>query len=1298
MSCPIRGERNSFNWKSIEDKYGEGAVYEAWAANNYTIPTLEDYEGKIRPTPKPGVETEKYTTSREIYEETLTIVSNIVNTADDLEIRIDGEGAENYFHKKLNKFVGRVTNLQKALYRKGKSKIQLLEQELNENSAYNEQLKRGGTRGHDLKEYLLNTLIKNEIPVKPNWISQEDFQKLSDQVSYVIEDSRSIQSEIDPTKEPIFLTEVSVYNADDEMAGTIDLLVIFSDKSGAVYDWKFRNMKLDEDGNIISSPFLELSKRESWDSQLSQYAKTLAKYGIKKIRRARIVPIYISYMNINNDFVRHIITPESKEDPAAKVLSVSKEFVDDRGLHKTIESLKKKRAEIEVKLKARNFTERDLAQLDTIEKALHAVMIEGELISYLDFIDEMLDQMDGDLAIFNPEEEGYILNDTISSNIGILELFKENTDSLLVKISKEKNKVSQEDYNLIKEKVASLNSKMANIRESFNNVLEERIKIQGDIHGVEGILELQKEKSGSFWVTYLSDWDHPIFKLFSKRKQDAIDDVRDKTREAKENIERVQHTLSIWAKSKGMSLQQAFNKIINSSGMLVTRFTSEFWQEREKAILNKDIEWMQENYEMTKESRDKMLSRRKDYEDHIKSMHNNPEVQKKRMSWWDSKNNVLGSPHAWISSTNRYISVKNPDKHTSSEWSYIQQNKPLKDFFEMHENYMIEFDKILNLPEVHIAKNFVANVHKDMMDTLLSTGISGVSSSFKNSLEIRQDDDFLGTIDSEGKPINVIPLLYLNPVRNSKGDIDNTQKSFDLGRSLILFAQMAYNYEAMSKIEDEVSLMKWTLASQDQILTDYLGNTVYEDVGKTRESHQKGSDKNKEAFDRFVEYYLYGRSLSSKEKDIEVPIGGRTYSGNKIIVKTLSYHSLVSLSFNVISAAGAMGGSFFNTLSGGAKRLHYDNKGIAASMKDLGDLVSGGRKKLVGVWDLLDISQENHSYKRANDLASKRLNKWFTFDKFFAAHRKVDEFIDLITLGGMMRKYGFDEKGQIKRLSLLPPNTKSLWESVKLENNKISIVDSEGNVASKKESRKFRLKVRRVAAQNKGNMSAEDINLAQTAILGRLLGQFRGWIPAMWKERFGDTRYDEVLEEVQFGRYRLVVGEFWKSGVLPTIKEFLGAYGELLMIYKGSNSMDTKAGNFFYEKYKEENPNSEITKEEFFQLRKSQFRAAASELAMYFAILPIILAAFSMADGDDDENSYALKKFAKIMNRTSLELGFFFNPTEFTQLLQSPVPVTSLLKDVTKLATHVLTLDPKTGKDIIKLTPVLKGLYYSMEE
>ena len=103
-------------------------------------------------------------------------------------------------------------------------------------------------------------------------------------------------------------------------------------------------------------------------------------------------------------------------------------------------------------------------------------------------------------------------------------------------------------------------------------------------------------------------------------------------------------------------------------------------------------------------------------------------------------------------------------------------------------------------------------------------------------------------------------------------------------------------------------------------------------------------------------------------------------------------------------------------------------------------------------------------------------------------------------------------------------------------------------------------------------------------------------------------------------------------------------------------------------------------------------RAFAFEIRMYLIAVGA-LAVMGVDWDDDGEKLYEEipmgKQFLKFANKSSMELGFLFMPTEAAQLARSPIPVLGLLLDTQKLLENSLdeARDVIAGEDYKGFVP-----------
>ena len=104
------------------------------------------------------------------------------------------------------------------------------------------------------------------------------------------------QNQIDKTLKPKYFVEQKVISAKHDRASTADLIIVFSDRSALVYEFKTRIVSKDDFNlNRFKSPDKITKKFKEWEVQLSTLAEDLKEtYGILDVVGGRVVPIPIT--------------------------------------------------------------------------------------------------------------------------------------------------------------------------------------------------------------------------------------------------------------------------------------------------------------------------------------------------------------------------------------------------------------------------------------------------------------------------------------------------------------------------------------------------------------------------------------------------------------------------------------------------------------------------------------------------------------------------------------------------------------------------------------------------------------------------------------------------------------------------------------------------------------------------------------------------------------------------------------------------------------------------------------------
>jgi hypothetical protein len=705
------------------------------------------------------------------------------------------------------------------------------------------------------------------------------------------------------------------------------------------------------------------------------------------------------------------------------------------------------------------------------------------------------------------------------------------------------------------------------------------------------------------------------------------------------------------------------------------RSSKSFYEERTKARVEKNWKWFLENYTQTaedkaryeKEQKSRFAAIDKRYKDEV-DVNGAPvslEWKRKQLKdLWVNQNNLAltanGTPlhaDAWLNENYLYATVKDPAKWHSAEYKTIQATPELKKFYDLHIRLTEEFREFL--PD-KLSRNFVANIRKDAIDVVATNGlgaIAGMGNSFLESFQVQEEDKELGMTDPfTGNVTPGIPTLYTRPIYNSEGKVDLANKSRDLARNLLMFANMAYNYKHMSEVEHMGLMLRHYIQSNQyqEMVTDAFGNVKYDSNTGSLKVKQ-GSPATVEAFNNWLNYYVYGQK--SQGSDIQKEINGKKYSGKKVLKGFMKYLAAKALSLNFISATASLTAAGASGLMEGVKNVHYNTTQFRNGFKK----AISRDPKIIAAFQFLQIPQEDFVYLKSTELSASKAVKMFTFDKLFILHRKGDDLVDFAITSAILEAKGFDSEGNLVDADGV--NVKSVYDSMKLENDKWK------NMYDLPQDQYTTLRnyIRYVASTIKGNMGTENVSAQKGNILYQVSMQFRNWLPRLAEERFSKLRFNPDIEKYEVGRYRVFWDQFTSETFLPAMKTFIK---NLVALKLSKVKGDPEMLKIMLANAKEKNPALEITLEEYTKLVESQNRAFAVEIRIILSIMLMLITTGALFGDDDEEDPLFVAQMIKAISRTNSELTFFLNPTSTKEILSSPFPVVSVLTDTYSLISN----------------------------
>jgi hypothetical protein len=452
----------------------------------------------------------------------------------------------------------------------------------------------------------------------------------------------------------------------------------------------------------------------------------------------------------------------------------------------------------------------------------------------------------------------------------------------------------------------------------------------------------------------------------------------------------------------------------------------------------------------------------------------------------------------------------------------------------------------------------------------------------------------------------------------------------------------------MEEIEGTARLLRNQLTESKEIETNIFGEVTYKDNKEIQ--LRNVSSETVEAFDTFINYYIYG--ITNTTKDRATKFGDDTYSFNKGVQNVLAFNSKRALAFNTLSATANLIGGLGNLFSIAARQKWFNRSNFLSSLKTLSAGPNVNEMPYLAL-EYFDILGEQDILNKMNTLSSSEIIKKYNSDKWFILQRGGDWVIQNTIVLSMLKSHTLDN-GKVVPLSQVK-DAKSLFDMLEVKNDKLNLQE----LLSDEEYLKLRNKMQRIAEMALGMSSRDNINTAKLSLGGRVIMQFRNWIPRMAEVRFGQLTYDEDLETYMKGKY---ASFFWDTlatkKALPLIKELVFGFGE---------NTKEKARELWIQA-KIDNPTLEITEEEYYNMHVENLRATMQELiiilsaiASYMAIKP---------DPDDDEAGKLRKHIAKTLARSVDELAFFISIPSLNEILGKAVPLQSLFTNIFNFISH----------------------------
>jgi hypothetical protein len=1066
-----------------------------------------------------------------------------------------------------------------------------------------------------------------------------------------------------------FIIEKPIGDKKKGIAGTPDLFVIYKDKDdktrGVILDWKFTNF-ISEKGKITQQE-LSRYKKEDYQKQLREYRRIYKEvYGIDIDIDASLFPISVNIgVNDKKEYIYKSIEIGNMEFNHQKLYLNRIPLETERTGLKTQDSILDSLTEQKRKLKdSTPKTEKEQARkthkLIELEKAIKQIIITKDLEAFFDVANGELNSIISDVNLT-----------TLRNAVDLIPYYKS------LNFSEYRNNLTEDKREVVNTKINNFLEKLQDVEAIVNDNLEKLVNKAVEELGITNLNEHQLDIG--WWskiMGSLSTKQNPYLKALYQLIMKAKDTARINFEKNLTEIDKLNKGVLEYAEANGIKNTDAFNFMYKTDKhgniVLINKFSKESFSLVEQARASKDFKFLKANLVFNKEKYTQRYEHTKAYYENFYV--DNPTKVKELLENYEKENNAEKYESAYLNRKNYSLSLNDKTLKLSEEYKHIQSNSQLKEFYDYFTNFVNNSRKELGLD---IDFKFIPQISQSIIEGVTKQGKEfSFTDNFFNSIAAG-DNGMYGEINSiTGNPEYSIGMTY----QKSLGKDAST----DLGKVLALWAKRYHEVKQLTDVEDTAQLLKSSLEKQELLVPDMFGNpAVDKETGEAQLVTALNSNT-LEAFKGYMNEAFY--NISSKQdigftvkrkrpvlKDGEIQRDENdkviteeydmNISGVKALNKFLNYVSSKTLGLNLISAGANLSGGIINGIYEGQKGRFYTKRNFVKAVK----YISGGNlnPKTMTALKYFDIMGDMEGFNKANNLSVSKAEKWFTYDKIFALQKQGDTLIHNSILISMLQTHGLDANNKIKHLRELPEGTKSLFDSMEIEDDNLKIAGLTDN-ADNIEYLKFRRKVHEVGKKILGNAPSYDIKLVNQSILGRLAMQFRGWIPRMAEERFGAVRYNQNLEDFEQGKF-FSFGQFLLKNITTntgTVLKTLIGIGNNIDEVLGNqwDMMDMQKKQMFIK-----NSASEAeAKQAYIQLQKANIRSSIMEI---YTVLGVFLM-YANAVPDDDERANATgvrKVYVKMLDRLHDELSFFLLPTSFNDIMSNFIPATNTLIEINNL-------------------------------
>lgn len=546
----------------------------------------------------------------------------------------------------------------------------------------------------------------------------------------------------------------------------------------------------------------------------------------------------------------------------------------------------------------------------------------------------------------------------------------------------------------------------------------------------------------------------------------------------------------------------------------------------------------------------------------------------------------------------------------NKKYALLEQNKPAFEYYNVLKEVFENAKE--SLPRRYRNNQFLPSIRREQLDRLSEGDWRSTWKEVKSSFgsPVRSTDTEYGILNIEGQEYKTVPVFYHN-------ELEASETSYDLYRSMTLYAKMADNYKQLTSIQSEVDVFTDVINSRNAAKTTSTGSLIAEGfakrIGIERFINKSDEPRFRQMFQDYMSAIYYGENKAQENPTV--------LKWSNLMTKYVAQNSLA---MNVYSAVNNLAYGQIQNLIESIGSKYYSASDYRAGMSTyfsnsaqiLADVGKASNKsKLTLVSELFEFRQGFRDYSVG--------------DKSNAVKTVLgaDPLMVLQNIGEHSIGYGIGLAYlNATKLKTKSGQTINLLEAYEKDGDSLKFrTDLElSNAELEKVQKKAQEQISYLFKKLQGNYTQIDSVPASRYVMGRFALLFRKHLYTNIKRRWGWQTVNYEAGVVEEGSYR----QFFRA--------VFNTFGK---VYKldGAGALDSAKGIY-----------------------SGEAKKALYEIGAALVIMTTL--GLLWDDDDDDEAAF----FRYNLTRLSSDLLFYVNPFDMWRTAKNPTSAIGTINKVLK--------------------------------